>query len=137
VILEFDAGQAIDLEQGLVAEARFGLDNRQPAPDRAKVAHGVIVFRFEVLHHGLPKLDGALEKVGVVARRHAQDVCAAIGVALGERGVACGDELHAIARVYQSAHKVRDVRAGPFGAGDDVKSGIEHGGSVGIHQGLL
>ena len=138
VILEFDARQAIDLEQRLVAKARLGLDNRQPAPDRAEMANAIGRRPDAVYmpHHRLAELDSALEKVGIVAAGHAQNVRAAIGIAFGQRRIAGGDELHAITGLDQPAHKVRDVRAGPFGAGHNVKGGIEHGG-LGVHRGLL
>ena len=71
VIFQLDAGQAVDFEQRLIAEARFVLRQRQAAPDRSIVDDVVGRRAGNVIHDGVAKLDRVGQEVPIGWRRNA------------------------------------------------------------------
>jgi len=125
VVLQFDTGQAVDLEQGPVAVLLPGLDQGVATPDGTEMGHGVTVPVSQVSGHRLGKAHGPPQEVGLLGD-HPFQAGSVVGI-LGRQGrIASGDHLHVVPGLDQAFDEIGDVGAGSLGAGHHVESGVEH-----------
>ena len=83
-------------------------------------------MRGDVCHHRIAEHKRLLQKTHFGDWRNACDRCAGVLVGGGQNAVALRDEMHAIMRAGKSAHKMRNVRARAFGAGNDIERRVEN-----------
>ncbi len=125
VVFQFDAGQAVDLEQGSVAVLLPGLDQGVATPDGAEMGHGVTMAVGQVPGHRFGKAHGPPQEIGLLGD-HPFQAGSVVGILSRQAWIASGDQLHVVPGLDQAFDEIGDVGAGPLGAGHHVESGVEH-----------